>query len=88
LSGLTSPSILCSTSATNAGIDRSTVHEWGSEEIMSSQTVTRRTLGVSLAALAAASSTLARAATPAGGKPLYKDPASRSNCACATGSRG
>jgi len=39
-----------------------------------SQTVTRRTLGVSLAALAAASSTMARAATPAAGKPLYKDP--------------
>jgi beta-glucosidase len=46
---------------------------------MSSQTaVTRRTLGVSLAALAAASSTLARAAAPPktgkGDKPLYKDP--------------
>jgi beta-glucosidase len=39
-----------------------------------SQTVTRRTLGVSLAALAAASSTLARAAAPASAKPLYKDP--------------
>jgi beta-glucosidase len=35
-------------------------------------TITRRGLGVSLAALAAASAPLARAATP--GKPLYKDP--------------
>ena len=43
---------------------------------MSSQTaVTRRTLGVSLAALAAASSTLARAAAPPKAeKALYKDP--------------
>jgi hypothetical protein len=53
-------------------------HRGETKEIMS-QTVTRRTLGVSLAALAAASSTLARAATPAAGqsagKPLYKDPA-------------
>jgi beta-glucosidase len=39
-----------------------------------SQTVTRRTLGVSLAALAAASSGIARAAAPSAGKPLYKDP--------------
>ncbi len=39
-----------------------------------SQTITRRSLGVSLAALAAATSTIARAAAPKGDKPLYKDP--------------